>query len=160
MSTHLDSNCQSTGVSRRFLAVYVLPSLLLLVVVILPLVAGSKTLFFRDIFNTHLEMKWWQAEAMKAGYLPLVDPYRSGGQPHVGNPNTVALYPDNVLYLVAPVLWSLNAHFWLHWLLAPLGFYWFARRLGLDPPGAWAAGVFYAASGYLLSNLNHGLLPP
>ena len=154
MSTHPDSTSPSTGLDRRFLLVYVLPSLLILLVAILPLVIGFETLYFRDVFNTHLEMKWVQAEAMKDGYLPLVDGYRSGGQPHVGNPNTVALYPDNLLYLVAPVLWSLNAHFWLHWLLAPVGVFWLARRLGLEPPGAWAAGIFYAASGYLLSNLN------
>ncbi|MFQ5526034.1 MAG: hypothetical protein ACE5GX_07195 [Thermoanaerobaculia bacterium] len=142
-------------VSRgRLLAWYVVPSLVVLVFVFWPLVTGGQTLFFRDVLNTHLEMKWWQAEAMKEGFLPLIDPYRSGGQPHLGNPNTVALYPDNLLYRVSPLFWALNAHFWLHLLLAPVGAYWLGRRLGLEPRAAWAAGVFYGASGYLLSTLN------
>ncbi len=140
--------------ARRFGFLYVLPTFLLLLLAVWPLVAGLETLFFRDVFNTHLEMKWWQSEAMKDGFMPLVDPYRSGGQPHAGNPNTVALYPSNLLYLFTSLLWAFNAHFWLHLLLAPVGAYWLGRRLGLGRGGSWAAGVFYGASGYLLSNLN------
>ncbi|MCP4202104.1 MAG: hypothetical protein GY769_09230 [bacterium] len=143
------------GISpRRFALLYVLPTFLLLLLAVWPVVAGLETFFFRDVFNTHLEMKWWQAEAMKDGFMPLVDPYRSGGQPHTGNPNTVALYPSNLLYLFTPLLWAFNAHFWLHLLLAPVGAFWLGRRLGLGRGGAWAAGVFFGASGYLLSNLN------
>ncbi len=139
---------------RSFRLLYVLPTLLLLVAAVLPLVAGGETLFLRDLFNTHLEMKWAQAEAMRAGRLPLIDPCRAGGQPHLGNPNTVPLYPDNLLYLVAPVLWAFNAHLWLHLLLAPAAFYALARAWGLEREPAWAAGVLYAGSGFFLSNLN------
>ncbi|MEE8137331.1 MAG: hypothetical protein V3T81_00420 [Thermoanaerobaculia bacterium] len=140
--------------TRRFLLLFVLPTVGLLLVAVAPLVRGTKTLFLRDVFNTHLEMKWTQAQAMKQGYLPLVDPHRSGGQPHLGNPNTVPLYPTNVLYLVASPFWALNAHFWIHWLLAPFAMFWLARAWGLGREGAWAAGVCYAASGYFVSNLN------
>lgn len=146
-------DCEDLG-KRRFALLYVLPTFVLLLLAIWPLVAGLETLFFRDVFNTHLEMKWWQSEAMRDGFMPLIDPYRAGGQPHLGNPNTVALYPSNLLYLFAPFLWAFNAHFWMHLLLAPVGAFWLARRLGLGRGGAWAAGVFYGASGYLLSNLN------
>ena len=95
-------------------------------------------------------MKWAQAEAMGDGYLPLVDPYRSGGQPALGNPNSVGLYPDNVLFLIAPVIWALNAHFWLHLLLAPLSGYWLGRAWGLRRDGAWAVAVTFATCGYFL----------
>ncbi len=126
----------------------------LLGVTVAPLVRGTKTLFLRDVFNTHLEMKWTQAEAMRQGELPLVDPYRSGGQPHLGNPNTVPLYPTNLLYLVTSPFWALNAHFWIHWLLAPFTAFWLARAWGLGREAAWGSGVFYASSGYFLSTLN------
>lgn len=139
---------------KRFVLIYVLPVVLALVWVMLPLIQGSDTLFMRDVFNTHLEKKWVQAEAMRQGYLPLVDPYRDGGQPHLGNPNTVPLYPDNVLYLLAPTWWAFNAHFWLHLLLAPFTFYALGRAWGLRREAAWAAAVCYGTSGYFLSNLN------
>jgi hypothetical protein len=139
---------------KSFRLLYVLPTVLLLLAAALPLIAGGETLFLRDLFNTHLEMKWAQAEAMREGRLLLVDGYRAGGQPHLGNPNTVPLYPDNLLYLVAPLFWAFNAHLWLHLLLAPAAFYALARAWGLEREPAWAAGVLYAGSGFYLSNLN------
>lgn len=131
-----------------------LPTVLLLVLTVWPLVRGDETLFMRDVLNTHLEMRAFQAEAMKEGYLPLVDPWRGGGQPHLGNPNTVALYPDNLLLLFASPIWALNAHFWIHWLLAPFAMYWMGRAWGLGRAAAWAAGVCFAASGFFVSELN------
>ena len=104
--------------SRGLSLLYVAPFLLGVLWLFLPVITGGETLFVRDVFNTHLEMKWFQAEAMHSGSLPLVDGLRSGGQPHLGNPNTVPLYPDNLLYLIASPWWALNAHFWLHLLLA------------------------------------------
>ena len=140
--------------SWRFLLGYVLPTLLILIWVVLPLVRGTHTLYLRDVLNAHLEKKWVQAEAMADGYLPLVDPYRDGGQPLVGNPNSVALYPDNILLLLTSPLWMLNAHFWLHLLLAPFSAYWLARSWGLGRQASWAAGVFFVASGFFFSMLN------
>ena len=139
---------------RSFRLLYVLPTVLLLLAAVLPLIAGGETLYLRDLHNTHLEMKWAQAEAMREGRLPLIDPYRAGGQAHLGNPNTVPLYPTNLLYLVAPLLWAFNAHLWLHLLLAPAAFYALARAWGLDRRPAWAAAVLYAGSGFFLSNMN------
>jgi len=138
---------------KRFLFTFVAPCLLIILWMALPLVRGTDTLFLRDVFNTHLGKKWVQAEAMRDGYLPVVDAYRDGGEPHLGNPNTVPLYPDNLLYLVAPTFWAFNAHFWLHLLLAPLAMFWLARVWGLSREAAWAAGVCYMASGFFISNL-------
>ncbi len=126
----------------------------LLLVAAWPLIDGSRTLYLRDAANTHLPAKWSQADAMRAGRLPLIEPLRDGGQPALGNPNTVPLYPDNLLYLVLPTIWSFNAHFWLHLLLAPWAFFWLARVWGLGRRAAWAAGACYAASGFFLSSLN------
>ena len=102
----------------------------------------------------HYPVKLSQVEAMESGVLPLVDPYRAGGQPLLGNPNSVALYPDNLLYLVAPTLWALNAHFWIHWLLAPLSMFWLARELGLRRDSSWAAATVWSLSGFFMSNMN------
>ncbi len=142
------------GPERRFLLLYVAPILLLLAWKAWPLVVGRDTLYVRDVFNTHLEMKWAEAEALRQGRLPLLDPYRAGGQPLLGNPNAVPLYPDNLLYLLGSTFWALNAHFWIHLLLAPLAFYWMARSWGLGREGAWASGVCFALCGYYLSHLS------
>jgi hypothetical protein len=140
--------------SVKRLAWFSAPVWLLLAWQVTPLATGHKTLFLRDIFETHLPMKQAQAEAMRSGYLPLVDLYRAGGQPLLGNPNAVPLYPDNVLFLIAPVLWAVNAHFWLHWFAALLAMAWLARAFGLARESALAAGAVYALGGYFVSQLN------
>lgn len=143
-----------TGRLRAAL-LYALPLLaLFFLVVALPLARGTETLVLRDVLNSHLPLKWSQAIAMKGGTFPLLDPFRAGGQPLAGNPNAVPFYPDNLLYLVASPLWALNAHFWIHLLLAPFAFYALARAWGLSRGPSWAAAACYAGSGYFLSQLN------
>jgi hypothetical protein len=139
---------------RRFAAMYGLPLFLLLAWIALPLARGIETLYMRDVLNAHLAMKWSQARALRQGYFPLLDPYRGGGQPLAGNPNAVPFYPTNALYLWASPFWALNAHFWIHLLLAPFAFSWLARRWGLAREAAWAAAVCYTVSGFYLSHLS------
>ncbi len=138
---------------RRAL-LYVLPPFALLAWVIFPLARGSDTLFLRDVFVTHLPMKQAQGEALANGRMPLVDPYRGLGQPLAGNLNAAPFYPDNLLLTERSPLWALNAHFWLHWLLAAPAMFWLGRAWGLSRRAAWAAGVVWAFSGYYLSQLN------
>ncbi|MGB5572065.1 MAG: hypothetical protein WBO69_01670 [Thermoanaerobaculia bacterium] len=140
--------------NKQFILAYVVPTLLILAWAVLPLIRGTHTFYLRDVFNSHLQKKLVQVAAMEEGYLPLVDPLRDGGQPLLGNPNSVALYPDNLLFLVASPFWALNAHFWLHLVLAPFSGYWLARSWGFRKEAAWAAGVCFAGSGYFLSTLN------
>ncbi len=119
-----------------------------------PLIVGQGTLYHRDVLSSHWPMKAAQASLMQDGELPLIDPYRSAGQPLVGNLNAVPLYPDNLLYLSASPLWALNAHFWIHLLLAPWAVFWLARCWGLSRQAAWAAGLCYATSGFFFSLFN------
>ena len=141
--------------SRRTLALYALPLLgLLLLLLAAPLVRGTGTLYLRDVLNTHFPMKQAQAEALRNGYFPLIDPYRAGGQPLAGNPNAVPFYPTNLLYLVGDTFWALNAHFWIHLLLAPFAFFWMARAWGLRREAAWAGAACWTLSGFYLSHLS------
>lgn len=131
-----------------------LPALIAILWVSAPLMTGQRTLFLRDVMTLHYPAKLAQAKAWDEGRLPLIDPQRAGGQPLLGNPNAVALHPDNLLFRPASVLWALNAHFWLHWLLAPLSMAWLARRLEQPWDAAWAAATVWSLSGYFLSQLN------
>jgi hypothetical protein len=150
-----EPNPAESGSVRRFLLLYAAPLFaLLLLLVALPLMRGLETLYLRDVLNTHFPMKWSQAAALRAGYFPLIDPFRAGGQPLAGNPNTVPFYPDNLLYLVGSTFWALNAHFWLHLLLAPLTFFWMVRAWGLGREPAWAAAACWTLSGFYLSHLS------
>jgi hypothetical protein len=146
---------------RRFALLWVAPVMLLLLAIALPLIVGTKTLYLRDVLNTHYEMKFAQAQAMREGRVPLIDLQRGGGQAHLANPNTVPLYPDNLLLLFTETLWAMNAHFWLHWLVAPFAGYWLGRALGMRREAAWAVGVVYVTSGFYMATLNlYNLVAP
>lgn len=138
----------------RTALLYAGPLLALLLVAVLPLVRGTETLILRDVLNSHFPMKWSQAEALRRGVFPLIDPYRAGGQPLAGNLNAVPFYPTNVLYLVGSTFWAFNAHFWLHLLLAPFTFYWMCRSWGLGREASWAGAACWVMSGFYLSHLN------
>ncbi|HVS04142.1 MAG TPA: hypothetical protein VMT16_15370 [Thermoanaerobaculia bacterium] len=145
--------------TRRRLLPLALPVVALQLAAVATLVAGRDTLFLRDVLRTHLTLKAGQVEVLRQGAFPLVDLLRGGGQPLTGNPNALPFYPDTLLYLVAPPLWALNAHFWLHFLLAPWAMAWLARRWGLSRQAAWGAGTVWALSGFLLSQMSfHNLV--
>jgi hypothetical protein len=152
----MESTENVRGRGRRALvhAAYTGPLVFLLLLAMAPLIRGTETLYLRDVLNTHFPMKTAQAVAMRSGYFPILDPYRAGGQPLAGNPNAVPFYPDNLLYLKARVFRALNAHFWLHLLLAPFAFAWMARAWGLRRESAWAAAACWTVSGFYLSHLS------
>lgn len=139
---------------HRSVLALLLPVVALQLVAVGTLVLGRDTLYLRDVLTAHLPMKQAEALALRQGSLPELDLYRGGGQPLLGNPNGAPLYPDSVLYAVAPALWAMNAHFWIHFLVAPWSFAWLARRLGSGPAAAAAGGVVYGLSGFFLSQMN------
>ena len=140
--------------SRRSLRI-ALPVLIVQLVAVATLVTGYETLYLRDVLNTHLTMKSAQVAEIADGASGVVDPYRGGGQPLAGNPNALPFYPTTLLFFVASELWALNAHFWLHFLLAPWAMASLSRSLGASRRGAWAAGVTYGLGGYVLSLMSY-----
>jgi len=145
---------------RRFALAWMAPPLLLALLLLIPVMSGERAFFLRDVFSVHLQMRHTLAAASGDGLIeaevagtPLVDPYRGGSQALAYNPNTVAFYPTAWAHRVLPFFAAFNLHLWLHLLLAPLALYWLARELGLGRREAWAAGVVWGFSGFLVSQL-------
>ncbi|RPJ42129.1 MAG: hypothetical protein EHM19_10890, partial [Candidatus Latescibacterota bacterium] len=79
-------------------------------------------------------------ERMRAGDLPLWDPYTFAGQPFLANFQSGLLYPVNlVLYAVEPAR-AMGWFLFIHLALAGVFFYRCARSFGLAP-GPAAAGA-------------------
>ncbi len=140
---------RAVGANRLLLA----SVLLVWAVVAAPLVLGWRTFFQRDVFAVHLHLKWVGAAALRAGEVPAFNAQWALGQPYRGNPNALAFYPGNLLYLVLPFWSAFNLHFALHWLLAFFTMRALARELGQSEHSALLAGITYAGSGWLLSGL-------
>jgi hypothetical protein len=119
----------------------------------LPLATGERSLVLRDVLTSHLPLKWFGAAELAAGRIPATHPAWALGQPFRGDPNALAYYPGNLLYLALPFWSAFNLHYLLHCLLALVGMRRLARELGQGEWAALAAGCTYAGSGYLISAL-------
>jgi hypothetical protein len=120
----------------------------------IPLAFEQRTLFLRDVFTTALPLKFFGAEALRQGDIPVFNPLRALGQAHSGNPNALPFYPGNLLYLLLPVWSAFNLHYALHLLLSLVTMTSLCRRLGLSREASLMGGITYAGSGWVLTCLS------
>src|SRR5262245_19450341 len=63
---------------------------------------GGRRFYLRDVSQNHQPLRALVTERLRAGSLPLWDPYHGGGTPLLANPNVQALHPITLLFLVLP----------------------------------------------------------
>ncbi|MEW6268373.1 MAG: YfhO family protein [Thermodesulfobacteriota bacterium] len=93
------------------------------------------------------------ARQWREGRLPLWNPYNFSGFPLLGDITSGALYPGNLPFLLEPIglrYRALDRVAALHFVLAGLFMYVFARSLSLGRAAASLAGLVYAGNGLLL----------
>ncbi|MFN2226015.1 MAG: hypothetical protein ACK2UY_06900, partial [Anaerolineae bacterium] len=109
-----------------------------------------------DVFSYFYPYREYVNQALRAGRLPLWNPYLFMGAPLLANSQAAVLYPLHwpLIWLDAPrqVAWSIAIHIWL----AGAGTYLFARRaLRLQPLAAGLAAVTLALGGFLGAQVEH-----
>ena len=109
-----------------------------------------------DVFTYFTPFKAYAAEALRAGRLPLWNPYLFMGVPFLANIQTAVLYPLNLplIWLSPPkmVAYSIVIHVFLAGLFA----YLYGRlSLGLSPFGALVTAMVFALSGFLSARVEH-----
>jgi hypothetical protein len=110
-----------------------------------------ETFFFRDMYQLAFPGRRLWAELVRAGQLPVWDPYGQGGQPFLSNVINTVLYPTNVLYLLLPPVAAFNLEIVLHFVACGVAAYLLARVLGIPAIGALGAGIVFEFCGYTLS---------
>ena len=118
---------------------------------LLPEIAGSRRLVFRDAHMTHWPWRRVAMEMLDSGRVPFVNAAASGGQPFLANPNAGLLYPTLLLEEIFPPAAAFNLHYLFHVLWAFFGARALASRFGLSAGAAFFSGVAYAFSGTMLS---------
>lgn len=117
-----------------------------------PLLAGE-TLFWG---LPALQFYPWRAYAfaeLRAGRLPLWNPYNGGGAPLLANYQTAVLYPPNWLHLILPDLAAMNLLAVAHIVWAAAGVWCFTGRLGMPGFGRAVSALAFSLSGYLIARL-------
>src|SRR6266852_2156492 len=99
-----------------------------------------ETFFFRDLYLLIYPKRLFFAMAIRAGEMPLWDPYTNGGQPFLASPANFAFHPTNLLYLVLPTIVAFNWILVLHVVACAVFAYCLARTIGLSATAAFVAG--------------------
>lgn len=112
---------------------------LLAVIVFLPALLKREVFTLRDHFDYFQPLRAFTAEELKAGRLPLWNPYSASGEPWLANPQTGVFYPPTWLFLVLPFETAYVLFLLLHLTILGWGAYLlFGRRA---PPGAAMVGA-------------------
>jgi hypothetical protein len=109
-----------------------------------------------DLFFYFYPYRDYASAALRAGRLPLWNPYLFMGVPFLANSQAGFFYPLNLALAWLPVERMVNASVVLHAVLAAAGAYlWGRARLGLTRSGAWLAGLVYGLGGYFVAQVEH-----
>jgi Bacterial membrane protein YfhO len=112
---------------------------LLAITIFLPALLKREVFTLRDHFDYFQPLRAFTADELRAGHLPLWNPYSASGEPWLANPQTGVFYPPAWLFLVLPFETAYMLFLLLHVILLGWGAYLlFARRA---PPGAAMVGA-------------------
>ncbi len=92
-------------------------------------------------------------ELLRAGQLPLWNPFNGAGAPLLANYQSALLYPPNWLGLVLPLAWSMSLTAVAHLALAGWGMWRLTGRLGAPVLGRALAALSFGLTGYLVARL-------
>ena len=96
----------------------------------------------------------WAAREIRAGRVPLWNPYSYAGAPFFSNPQTACVFPLTWLTWALPSALALTVPALLKVSVAGLAMYWFLRGLALSPIAA-----FVGATGFMFSTTLIAWLP-
>src|SRR5688500_12846508 len=120
------------------------------------LAVGGLSVIGYDTMTYMYPYRFFAAEALKEGRVPLWNPHIYFGAPFLANLQSAVFYPLHVLFLLLPaplaMNWSVIAHLFL---CAYFGFVAARVVLGLDTISAVVAGALYGFSGFVGAQVGH-----
>ena len=117
-----------------------------------PALLTGDQFMYRDTGRLHLPMKQFIAGELRRGRLPEWNPYFGLGAPVVAMGVDAPQHPFNLLLVLLPFQAGFKSWVLLSYLLAGMGGWLWARRLGAGFHAALAAGLAFAFSGFLVSS--------
>ena len=98
----------------------------------------------RDMLCDHLPYRALQRRAIWSGHLPAWNYLSGGGQPFLGEPQAMPLYPLHLVFDIFPLVSVLKLSLVMHLSIAACGAYALARAWRCGKPAALLAGLAYA----------------
>lgn len=119
----------------------------------LPSLLSREVFVLRDHFDYFQPLRAFTADELRAGRLPLWNPYSASGEPWLANPQTGVFYPPSWLFLALPFETAYMAYLLLHLILLGSGAYLLFAR-GAPPGAAMVGAAALMFSGPVLSLLD------
>jgi hypothetical protein len=123
------------------------------------LLVGNQRGGLNDLVTWYLPRREYPRLALaQFGQLPFWCPWVAGGIPFLGSFQTAVFYPPNWIFWVLPARYVISWTLVVHHLLAAVGAYLLARRLGATALGASLAGITFGLSPVLIARTGEGHL--
>ncbi len=108
-----------------------------------------------DDLTQNLPLRMLAGRQIRAGHLPLLDPYIWSGAPLLGGWNAAAAYPLTWLFAILPgtAAWTLNMI--ATWAVAGLGMFCFLRALQLASLASFLGAFSFAFAGGMSAQVTH-----
>jgi len=117
--------------------------------------AGRRLLADGDAYHHYLPLHLLAARAVRAGHLPVWNPWAFSGYPLLAAGQVAAFYPPNWIFLgVGPVLAN-NLIVVFDFVVVAAGATLLARRLTGDPGAAVVGGFAFGLCGFFFSHMQH-----
>src|SRR5262249_40018233 len=135
-----------------------------LIIAIVALLAFAKPLLkyeaptFRDHSDYFQPLRWFTADELRHGRLPLWNAYSASGEPWLANPQTGVFYPPSWLFLALPFATAYTLFLALHVMLAGWGaFLLFSRFASSGAALAAALALMFCGPAMSLVDINNNL---
>ncbi|MDW8327954.1 MAG: YfhO family protein [Anaerolineales bacterium] len=116
-----------------------------------PFLLGAQMFYWGTPLLQFYPWRFVALEAVRAGHLPLWNPWLGNGAPLLANYQSALLYPPNWLALLLPLDLSLNWLLVLHLVWTGAGMVTLARSLGYAPLGQAVAGLAFGMGQYAVA---------
>ncbi len=103
-----------------------------------------------DLILENYAWKNFINESLRAGEIPLWNPYILAGQPFLAAGQNAALYPLGIVFYILPLARAYAMFAVLHYWLAACAMYTLTRVLGLRAFASIVSGIIYAFGGFMV----------
>ena len=122
-----------------------------------PLIRGE-VFIIRDHLDYFQPLRWFTAQELCAGHLPLWNPYSASGEPWLANPQTGVFYPPAWLFVVLPFPTAYMLFLLAHLVLLGWGAYLlFARHASAGAAMVGATAIMLCGPTLSLLDINNNL---
>ena len=111
-----------------------------------------------DPIQQYLPWRIYATESLRAGLVPLWNPYQFMGTPFLANLQSTLLYPPNVLFLVTGAAHGFGVSAILHLILGGLGMFALLRSLALRPAAALLGALVFMFNGFTVTWMEYPTL--